>query len=147
MIDNSIRTILALGAAIIVTYGLSSIFQTQMVLAGLQSVGAEIPLDMRLRTTGQDLAGLFGPLTIVIAIALTIGFTVAFGVKRILTPLAPIAYPLAGALALATALTLMKMQFGITPLTGTKGVIGFGLQLIAGAMGGLMFARIRPHTS
>lgn len=43
--------------AVLVTTALGSILQTQINLAELQALGAPVPVDVRLRTTGQDLLG------------------------------------------------------------------------------------------
>ena len=51
---------LAFLLAVLLVTLLASIFQTQTNLAALQTLGAPVPMDVRLGTTGLDLIG-FGP--------------------------------------------------------------------------------------
>lgn len=78
----------------------------------------------------------------VYAVALFIGLSVAFLLKRILRPLAAFAYPSAGAVALIVPLILMSNIFGVIPLLGAQALAGLLLQLLAGIASGLVFARI-----
>ena len=139
----AVRIFIGYAAAAVISVVLASAFHTQMVIGALGDAGALVPFDRRLAMTGDDLVGLipqFGP---VIAIALALGFLVAAGLRRVLKPLAPIAYPLAGAAAIGVALTVMGMAFdGITPLAGARTPLGFALQCLAGAIGGLIFSTI-----
>ncbi|MEK7265481.1 MAG: hypothetical protein AAB227_05210 [Pseudomonadota bacterium] len=139
----AVRIIFGYAAAAIVGVVLASAFHTQMVIAALGAAGAAVPFDRRLAMTGDDLIGLLPQFGAVIAIALAIGFLVAAGLRRVLKPLAGIAYPLAGAAAIGVALTAMSMAFdGITPIAGARSTLGFGLQCLAGALGGLVFSTI-----
>lgn len=141
------RIVFGYAAAAIVGVVLASAFHTQMVILALGEAGAVISLSQRLSMTLDDLVGLLPQFGAVIAIALAIGFLVAAGLKRVLTPLAPIAYPLAGAAAIGVALTAMAMAFdGISPLAGARTPLGFGLQCLAGAISGLVFSAlaVRP---
>lgn len=140
LLSQLLRLFLAFLASVLVTFVFASAFHTQNVLSGLSALGVEISPSTRLSTTYKDMVGLAGLFTIVIAIALFVGFTIAAILKRILTPLAPIAYPLAGAAALGTMLWLMSMQFEATPIAGARGFIGFSLQMLAGSIGGYVFA-------
>jgi len=83
----------------------------------------------------------------IIAIALLFGFVVAFGVKRILKPLAPIAYPTAGAAALLVMLILVEQQLGggAGVIGGARDAFGLALQCLAGFIGGGLFAVLRPR--
>lgn len=137
------RNVAAYLAAVIAAYALGAFFHTQMVFAALAGAGAEIPLALRLETTIGDFLGLW-QYAAVVAIALLAGFLVAALVKRVLKPLAPVAYPIAGAAAIALALTLMSMQYyGTTPIAGARGPLGLALQCLAGAAGGFVFAALR----
>ncbi len=139
----AVRVIFGYAAAMVVGVILASVFHTQMVIAALGDAGASVPFDRRLVMTGDDLVGLIPQFGAVIAIALGVGFLVAAGLRRVLKPLAPIAYPLAGAVAVGVALTAMSMAFdGITPIAGARSPAGFALQCLAGAIGGLVFSMI-----
>lgn len=130
-----------IGAALAATV-FGSIVQTQLVIA---ASGIDVSTAVRLGMTTSDLMGLapsYGP---VIAVGLAIAFAVAAILKRIIKPLASIAYPLAGAAAIATALIVMPIWLdlpGMTPLAGTRGGLGFALQGLAGALGGLVFSLV-----
>lgn len=117
------------------------VFHSLSVQAGLTAIGAKMTLSTRLGTIGRDLLGLAPSYGIVVAIALAIGFVVAAWLKWRLRPLAPVAYPLAGAAALAAALALMHVAYdGVTPIAGARGPVGFLLQCFAGGLAGAVFA-------
>lgn len=138
-----IRLVFGYGLAAAVTTALAAAFHTQMVIKALEQSGASISMDQRLGMTAGDLVGLAPQFGAVIAIGLLAGFIIAALLKRVLTPLAPIAYPLAGAAAVGVALTVMSMAFdGITPIAGARSTLGFALQCLAGAVGGLVFALV-----
>lgn len=138
---NVVRVIVGFVLAAAAASILGAISHTQMVIADLERSGAAVPPDLRLAMTANDLLGLSTQYAAVIAIALAIGFAVAAVLKRILKPLALIAYPLAGAAAVVTALILMSLAFdGITPIAGARSAVGLALQSAAGAVGGLVFA-------
>jgi len=121
-----------------------SLAHTQFVLAGLSGVGAAPSLAETVHTSIADLEGLFPSLGPVLAIALAIGFLVAAGLKRVLKPLAGVAYPIAGFAAMATALIAMRISFHSTPLAGARGPEGFVVICLMGALGGLVFSTLLP---
>ncbi len=138
-----VRIIVGYAVAALVALVLASASHTQMVIAALTDAGASVGFDKRIAMTGNDLVGLAPQFGVVIGIGLAIGFLIAAGLRRVLTPLAPVAYPLAGAVAVGVALTAMNMAFdGITPIAGARTTLGFGLQCLAGAIGGFVFSLI-----
>lgn len=138
-----VRILLGFLAAVAAAFVLASAFHTHMVIDALGAAGAVVSLDRRLSMTVNDLAGLAPQFGAVVAIALAVGFLVAAGLRRVLKPLAPLAYPLAGAAAIGVALTAMSAAFdGITPIAGARTMLGFALQCLAGAVGGLVFSAI-----
>lgn len=130
-----------LGALVVATV-LAVTAQTQMVLAGLQGLGAPMPLGVRLSATLHDIAGLGPAYGAVLCVALGLALPVAALGKRLLVGFAPIAYPLAGAAGVAAALLLMPLAVGIMPISGANSALGFALQCLAGAVGGGVFGRI-----
>ena len=65
----------------------------------------------------------------------------------ILKPLAPIAYPVAGAAAMFTAVYLIEnvvVGGGTGALGGARDGVGMALQAVAGLLGGITFAKMRP---
>ncbi len=139
-----LRLAVAFPVAVAATFVATSVVHTEFVLAGLASIGAPAPLDLNLATVVGDVAGLAPALAPVVAIALALGFVVAAGLKRVLKPLAGIAYPLAGFAAMATALYAMKLSYHTTPLAGARSDAGYVLICLAGALGGYAFAACLP---
>lgn len=128
-----------------VAYGLSSAFYTQQTLAVQADVGIIYTPAQIVQTAVANFLGLAPSFGVVIAIALAIGFLVAWGVKRVLTPLAPIAYPAAGAAAIMTLIFIIDNLIfgGGAGLVGGAGTIfGLMLQGFAGLVGGLVFAAL-----
>lgn len=139
----AVRLLIGYLAAVIVTTAIASAFHTHTVVGGLRSSGATVPLDAQLQMTASDIVGLAPQYGLVIAIGLAVGFLIAAALRRVLKPLAPIAYPLAGAAAIAVALSAMGLAYdGITPIAGARTTMGFALQCLAGAVGGLIFSMI-----
>ena len=105
------QTIGAFLAALAIAYVLAAIFYTERNLAEQALVGIQYTSAQQAETYVSNFAGLwkYGAM---IAIALLIGFAVAFGIKRVLRPLAPIAYPTAGAAAIFAMLMLIETQLG-----------------------------------
>jgi len=136
-----VRILSGYALAVIIATALGSAFHTQMIIKGLTDAGALIAPDTRLAMTGNDFVGLAPQFGVVIAIALGIGFLIAAVLRRALKPLAPVAFPLAGAAAIAVALSIMHVAFdGITPIAGARTSLGFALECVAGAVGGLVFS-------
>jgi hypothetical protein len=142
-----IRTLLAFVAAAAVTYVASAFFYTHQVISKEISVGGVYTMDQGLQTLVLNLQGLT-QLGVIFTIALAVGFAVAFGLKRIVTPLAGIAYPLAGAAAVIAAILLIENTMakgGAGAIAGARGALGLGLQGLAGFAGGIVFSLLRPR--
>ncbi len=140
-----VRVILAYGAAVVTTLVLAAAFYTQQVSAKQVEFGAVFTPADYFETYIQNLVGLAPAFGAVIAIGLLIAFPVAAAVKRILKPLAPIAYPVAGATAMATAIWAIEnlvIGGGVGVIGGARGPVGLGLQALAGALGGVVFTLI-----
>ena len=145
-----VRIAIAFVAANLATYILAVLFFTQQVIAKQAEIGAVYTLPQKADTFLDNLMGLAGSYGAVLAIALLLGFLVAAGVKRVLTPLAPIAYPVAGAAAVFTAIYLIENTIaagGVGALGGARGLVGIGLQCFAGFVGGGVFALLRGRRS
>lgn len=139
------RLILAFISAVAATYVVASLFQTGFVLAGLHSIGARLSMMDVLRTALHDLYGLaFQGMFISYLLLIALGFAVALPVAAAIrhwTPLkGPIIYPLAGAVMMAAMLIIAReVFFGLTLYAGTRGAGGLACQMLAGALGGLVF--------
>ena len=134
----------AYAAATAAAYALASGFYTQQVLAKQAAIGAVYTPAQQIETYFLNLTGLwiYGAM---IAIALALGFLVAAVVKRVVTPLAPVAYPIAGAAAMFVMLQLIETQLGggTGVIGGARDAVGVALQCLAGLVGGGLFALLR----
>lgn len=140
------RTILAFLLAVATTYVLAVAFLTQQVIAKRAAIGANYTLDQQFTTFVDNLIGLMPAYGAVLTIALLLGFLIATVVKRILKPLARVAYPIGGAAAVYTAIYMIENIVaggGVGALEGARGSMGMGLQSFAGLMGGVVFAVTR----
>jgi drug/metabolite transporter (DMT)-like permease len=131
-------------AAVIVAAGWASVVQTQLNLAGLQALGAEVPFALRMRTTGQDLLG-FAPLfAAVAAVAFALAFPLAARLARARPRRRPAWYALAGLLALVVAIRLVD---AVTPppvlIAATRGLPGLLLVCVGGGFAGAVYAWLR----
>jgi hypothetical protein len=144
-IKDLLRTAPAWSAAVLVTAAMASMVQSWQVQTRLTDLGVDIPARLAAQTALDDLAGLALPLLLVFGVALLLGFFAAGWLKPRLPLLAPLAWPLAGAGAIAATLSLMQLQFEMTPLAGARGTGGFLLFCAAGALGGVVFAWLRPR--
>lgn len=142
---NAVRLISAFLGSVIITYGFASTFYTFRVLSEQRAVGITYTASQQAETYLANFLGLpaYGA---VIAIALAIAFIVASFAKKVLKPLAPIAYPLAGGTAIFVALLLIESQLGggAGVIGGAREPLGMALQSVAGATGGLLFDFLRP---
>jgi len=141
-----LRMGLAYLVAVIVTYALASAFYTQQVLAKQAAIGAVYTPQQQISTYMDNFAGLAMTYGLMLAIGLLIAFLIAAVAKRILKPLAPIAYPIAGAAAVFTviwAIENLVAPGGVGAIGGARDALGVSLQCLAGAAGGLVFALTR----
>ena len=127
--------------SVLVAYTLASLAHTQQVLAGLLKLDVDIPLGDRLVMFAGDWVGLYLYL-VVIAVGFLIAFTVMALIRRFKTMNAMIMFSLGGALAMLCILVSMRELASLTPIAGARGVIGMSLQILAGAIGGLVFGFI-----
>jgi hypothetical protein len=105
---------------------------------------AAIPFADRIAWAAHDLHGMFVPYCSVTSIALFIAFVAAGALARF-TGFRLAVFTLAGALALLVLFTLMKSLLGTVGIFGARGPVGLTAQMAAGAVAGLLFARLtRP---
>lgn len=123
----------------------ATVLSSIMVLAMLETVGADIGPGEALGQIGFDLAG-FGPLySALIAAALAAAFIAAAVVTRLVRPLRPVIFAAAGAIAIAVMLTLMEQVFfGVQLVAGARTMAGFLAQTGAGFVAGLIYAALTP---
>mgnify|MGYP001075997328 CR=1 FL=1 len=139
-----VRLLLAWLVAAAVTGVIGSLIQTQFGLAAISALGVPVPAGVRLLTTVQDLAG-FAPVFAALSAG---GFLPAFLVAALLLRWWPghrgLLYGLAGGTAIAVALLLMEAILPITAIGAARSLAGICALTLAGAAGGLTFARLAP---
>jgi hypothetical protein len=147
------RALLAYVAAFVVCYVLAISFATAANLINLAAIGVKLGASDIVRTWLFDLWGMTPRWELarygnVMLIAFAIAFPVAAllhaGVLRLgggLRPLAALLYPLAGAVAIGTGLTIMFNQYEVTAVAGARG-FGFWAQCLAGGIAGFAFERM-----
>lgn len=141
------RTLTAFLASAALTFVLAAVFYTQQVISRQAAIGVEYSAPQKFSTLLDNILGLAPSYGVVLAIGLAIAFPVAALLKRVLKPLAPLAFPLAGAAAVYTAIYLIEnvvASGGVGALGGARGTLGMVLQCLAGLIGGGAFALLRP---
>lgn len=122
---------------------LGTMVQTQINLAALGALGLEVPWDVRLRTTGQDLAGFtrtMAPLVLVVlALALPVATWLARRGRRARTLLCALAAGLGFCVALWIVDPLVPMP---TLIAATRGIPGTLAMAVCVALGGALFAAV-----
>lgn len=135
----------AFSAAVLVTAILASVFSTQVVVAGLQGIGVDVPAAKRVAMTFSDLPilAMFVPGA---AACLLPAFLVA-GLFAAHTPLPRVAwFILAGASAFVVELKIIEALLGLMPIGGARSANGLALQALAGAAGGWTYVRLTHST-
>ena len=138
----------ALGGYAVTAIGLglvATLASSFMVLAMLDAVGAQIGAADAALLIGDDIAGFGWLYTIFIAAGLAVAFIAAALVTRLMRPLRPLIFTLAGGCAMAVMLVLMEQVFfGVQMVAGARTVAGFAIQVAAGALAGAIYAGLTP---
>lgn len=147
------RALLAYLAAFVACYVLAISFATTANLINLAAIGAKLGpgdvartwlFDLWGMTPRWELARYGNVMLIAFAIAFPVAALIRAGVLRIgdrMRPLAALLYPLAGAVAIGTGLTIMFNQYEVTAVAGARG-FGFWGQCLAGGIAGFVFERV-----
>lgn len=139
------RVVIGFAAAVAVGFVLSVLFLTQHTLStypGFDQSFAAFQSTFLLNLQGLATRS---PFAGILAVAFAIAFAIAAGLKRILKPLAAVAYPLAGAAAVPALILIVENVMiggGVGAFFGARGTTGLLLQALAGAGGGLVFSVI-----
>lgn len=125
---------------------LSSLANSYANLSSLKGLDVDISLGTLASQSLTDYIGVGPILTMIIAIAMAIAFSVAGVIRLKIKPLRSILYMLAGAACVLTMFLLMEQAFFGTPIIqGVRTASGLAVQASCGAIGGLVFARVsRP---
>ena len=107
---------------------------------------ASIPFTDRISWAAHDLGGMIQPYAALTAIALLIAFLAA-GVLARFTGRRVIVFALAGAVAMFTLFTVLRMVLGTVGIFGARGTIGLAAQMAAGLIASVVFARLTSRNS
>ena len=141
--DKIIKRIGAWLAAVLTVGILGVIFQTQNVIARLRDLGADVGFGDRLSMTAYDISHLGSLYGIFIAIALALAFLAGGVVFRVAKFGRPLIYSVAGGIAILIMLFAMKRAFfDIHIIAGARDGLGITLQILAGVIGGWVFAHL-----
>ncbi|MGP1351780.1 MAG: hypothetical protein ACTS1Z_00515 [Parasphingopyxis sp.] len=133
-----VRWIVALLIAALGTYVVAVVANAQFVM---NAHNVPISFGDRLNMTAFDVSNMW-LYFVIISVALLLGFLIAMLVKRLLPGLSRAAFPVAGAAAIGATLGLMYLQFQTVPISGARSTLGFLSQVLAGGIGGWIFAKI-----
>ena len=121
------------------TFTLASLFHSQYVVNQLVDVGVVVSLSDRINLTLDDWLGLLPTYGAIIAIALAIAFFVVLLLAKKFKKYSMVLFVASGITAFAVVLVAIESIMNIHIIAGARGW-GFYLQLLAGALGGLLFA-------
>jgi hypothetical protein len=136
------QTLFAFLTSVIVTFILASLFNTQFVIAGLESVNVVIPLNDRAMMSWLDIQGLAFTYGIVIMIGLLLAFSFMSWVNRFIA-MPTLWFPLGGAIAFIVMIAAMEPLLGVTLITGARSAAGWAAQCAAGVVGGFVFSYVK----
>lgn len=137
-----LRAVFAYLVAVLVTALVGSVVQTQFNLAALATLGAEIDPGLRLSTTLDDLLGFTPAWGGIVAVGLLLALPLAAWLGRRWPAWRTALCGLAGAVAVFTALGLMRLALGLSAVAAARSVGGLLALVLAGALGGWVFARL-----
>jgi len=141
--DKIIKRIGAWLAAVLAVGILGVIFQTQNVIARLGGLGADVGFEDRLSMMAYDISHLGSLYGIFIAIALALAFLAGGVVFRVAKFGRPLIYSVAGGIAILIMLFAMKRAFfDIHIIAGARDGLGIAFQMLAGIIGGWVFAHL-----
>lgn len=121
------------------TFTLASLFHSQYVVNQLVDVGVVVSLSNRINLTLDDWLGLLPTYGAIIAIALAIAFFAVVLLIKKFEKYSMVLFVASGITAFAVVLVAIESIMNIHIIAGARGW-GFYLQLLAGALGGLLFA-------
>ena len=125
----------------LLTFTLASLFHSQYVVNQLVNVGVVVGFNDRVNLTLEDWLGMLPTYGAIIAIALAIAFLVTWLIAKKVKKQGAQLFVIAGIVAFATALIAIESIMNITIIAGARGW-GFYMQLLAGAVGGYVFAKL-----
>lgn len=127
----------------LITAGIGSALSSWRVMAALKSLGAPIDSGQAAQMIAYDLQHFATLYAVFIVLAFIVAFAVSGVVHRRLRFARPLIFAISGAFAIAVMLYLMKQVFfGVPIIAGARDQTGLALQILAGGLGGLVFAAL-----
>lgn len=114
---------------------------SQFIVANMIALGHPVAFGDRIAWAGHDALGMFATYAPLVAFAFLLAFPVAALVSRRMKQNRTLGYALAGAVAIAAALLVMKQVLDVSGVAGARTAFGIAAQSVAGALGGWIFAR------
>jgi hypothetical protein len=102
---------------------------------------AAIPLADRIAWAAHDLVGMIVPYAGLTSVGLLVAFLIAGLIARF-TGQRVFVFGLAGAAALYTMFTVLRMELGTVGIFGARGAGGLAAQMLVGLIAGVLFARL-----
>lgn len=132
-------------AAVLTTYLLATAAASLHVASSLASMGIELDSAGRVSMILQDLVGMAGMFLPLIAFALLLAFLVTALLYHLLRRARVLLYALAGATAMLALHLAMNAVFGLTAIAVARSAGGLLLQVLAGAVGGLVYVLLQQR--
>lgn len=138
-----LKRILIFIIAVLATATIASIISTNRIINSLDSIGANTSITDRVSMSFYDLTHFGSLYGIFIFFAFMIAFLAAWGVYKIAGFGRIIVYSVAGATAMFIMLWAMEQVFfGVPIVGGARDGLGLFFQVLAGSMGGFIFATL-----
>lgn len=142
-----LKRILAFVAAVIGGYVFAVLTYSQLNLSNLTDMGVAIAFGERLTTTGHDLVSMTSMYLPIMTVALLVAFPIAALIIRWVPQLRTLGFVLAGIVGMFALIMFFKVTMGTNPLVVTRTFVGIASQCIAGALAGLIYARVSSRLS
>lgn len=137
-----LKILLGWCAAVVTTAVSGSVIQSQINLAAISALGQRISVSERFGMTLFDLSS-FGPNWIaIIAFSFLLAWPVAGLLVRRWTGLRRLLFPLAGLVAVVTALLVMDAMLPVTVVAAARTLTGMLLLGLCGALGGWVYLQV-----
>lgn len=140
-----LRTLAAWLAAVGAATVAGSLIQSHFTLAAIGRIHEPVAWRDRLVVYGHDLVH-FAPLWgVIVALGLLIAFVAAGWLGRYRPAWRSTLFPLAGLVAVLTALLVMEAMLPVTVIAAARSGLGLLLLCLGGALGGAVYLAVAPY--
>lgn len=144
MIKNITQRLLALIVGTAVTYGIATVAVSQFNLQRIIEMGHAVRSDDRVATTLHDLSSMIGPYGTLLLVALLVAFLFTGLILARFVSTSAVLYAAAGFVAVITLHLTLYQVFSMSPVAPTRTMPGMLSQALAGAIGGIVYFKMRP---